>query len=29
MVEFCWKYLAPAALVQLVISLAIKGVMLP
>jgi NADH-quinone oxidoreductase subunit H len=28
MVEFCWKYLAPAALVQLVISLVIKGVML-
>ena len=28
MVEFCWKYLAPAALIQLVISLLIKGVVL-
>lgn len=29
MVEFCWKYLAPAALVQLAISLLIRGVVLP
>jgi len=28
MVEFCWKYLAPAALLQLAISLAVKGVLL-
>jgi len=28
MVEFCWKYLAPAALLQLAIDLAIKGVLL-
>jgi NADH-quinone oxidoreductase subunit H len=28
MVEFCWKYLAPAALVQIAISLVIKGVVL-
>jgi NADH-quinone oxidoreductase subunit H len=28
MVEFCWKYLAPAALAQLAISLLIRGVIL-
>jgi NADH-quinone oxidoreductase subunit H len=28
MVEFCWKYLAPAALVQLLISLILKGALL-
>lgn len=28
MVEFCWKYLATAALAQLVIALAVKGVLL-
>jgi NADH-quinone oxidoreductase subunit H len=28
MVEFCWKYLAPAALLQLLISLILKGVLL-
>jgi len=28
MVDFCWRYLAPIAFVQLVISLAIKGMLL-
>jgi NADH-quinone oxidoreductase subunit H len=27
MVDFCWKYLAPAALLQLVISLSCKAVL--
>ncbi|MDD2706502.1 MAG: NADH-quinone oxidoreductase subunit H [Verrucomicrobiae bacterium] len=28
MVDFCWKYLAPASLVQLLINLAVKGALL-
>jgi hypothetical protein len=28
MVEFCWKYLSTAALFQVLISLAVKGVIL-
>jgi NADH-quinone oxidoreductase subunit H len=29
MVHFCWKWVAPAALVQLMISLLVRGVTLP
>ncbi len=29
MMEFCWKYLAPAALIQILFNLILKGVVLP
>jgi NADH-quinone oxidoreductase subunit H len=29
MVEFCWRYLAPAALLQIVVNLALNGVLKP
>ena len=29
MMQFCWKYLAPAALIQILFNLIVKGVVLP